>query len=282
MRLGLLSALLAALLLSTGPCGAAELDDKLAKAHFSTGQGYFDAGRYGPAVNQFLEAYKLSHRIDLLYNIALCYEKLDDPGRLTTYLKHYLEARPTAPERVEIEAKLYRLASRVATLVIRTTAAGAEIHLDGEVIGLAPIDPQVIAAGKHRVEARFVDQAPLAEEVDLRGGEVREVALDPRPPAPPPPAKPAARADPPPEKPALAAPSLPPPSVVAPRVPPPAPVPSRRLWLIPAVGVPLLAVAAAVVVAVLFMLPASDFGASARASCSDGSQCTLIEFGGAP
>src|SRR5690242_10803332 len=82
---------------------------RAARAHFGLAQDQFKARRYQEAVKEFIESYKLSKRVDLLYNIALCYENLDDPGRMTAYLNRYLTSRPDAPERQEIESKLYRL-----------------------------------------------------------------------------------------------------------------------------------------------------------------------------
>ena len=45
-------------------------DVEAAKAHFAAGSAYYDQANYGDAVKEFNEAYRLSKRIDLLYNIA--------------------------------------------------------------------------------------------------------------------------------------------------------------------------------------------------------------------
>src|SRR5260221_7415052 len=71
---------------------------RIARAHFSLGQDQFNAHHYREAVKELLEAYKLSRKVDLLYNIALCYENLQDPGRMTASLNRYLASRPDAPE----------------------------------------------------------------------------------------------------------------------------------------------------------------------------------------
>src|SRR2546428_12630625 len=81
-------------------------DEEIARAHFQTGLAYYDSDRFAPAVKEFLEAYRISHRPALLFNIARSYEKLDDAGRATHFYKRYLEALPQSSERHQIENTL--------------------------------------------------------------------------------------------------------------------------------------------------------------------------------
>jgi hypothetical protein len=239
---------------------------RTARARFSLGQDQFNAHHYQEAVKEFLEAYKLSRKVDLLYNIALCYENLQDPGRMTAYLNRYLASRPDAPERTEVESKLYRLGPRVATLLLRTAVPGTEFWVDGEMVGLAPVDPVLLTEGKHHLEARHGEDAPAVSDVELRGGRSTEVELNPKeagadqpPPAPPPTVTPA-------PVPALA---------IAPAATVEQPRHTLR-WAI-AGGAAAVVVVAAVIVAALFATQPVDFGARARAMCADAG-CTVIDL----
>src|SRR4030095_10359942 len=55
----------------------AEGDHEAAVLHFRVGQTYYDEANYQDALKEFREAYRLSKRPALLYNIGLCHERLD-------------------------------------------------------------------------------------------------------------------------------------------------------------------------------------------------------------
>jgi len=78
-----------------------------AKAHFAAGSAYYEQGNWGDAAKEFKEAYRLSRQVDLLYNIALCEEKLGNVDAAITTLRTYLAAAPTDRRAIE---------SRIATL----------------------------------------------------------------------------------------------------------------------------------------------------------------------
>jgi hypothetical protein len=240
-------------------------DERLraARAHFSLAQDQYKAHRYQEAVREFLESYKLAKRIDLLYNIALCYESLNDPGRMTSYLNRYLTSRPDAPERQEIESKLYRLSPRVATLILRTSVPGSEFWVDGELVGLAPVDPVLLTEGKHHLEARHGEDKPAVQDVELRGGRSTEFELNP-------------------EEPGTAPPPLPPPTPTLDQKltpPPAAPEEKPRRTLLFAIGGGAAAVVAVVVVVLAVALSSGtvDYGARARSMCTDPG-CTVIDL----
>lgn len=172
-------AALVSVVLVWGALARAEaVDDQIARAHFATGLSYYDSERYAPAVKEFLEAYRLSTRPALLYNIARSYEHLEDAGHATTFYRRYLAALPGAPERVEVEAAIARLRGRVATLTLNA-GAGGDVLVDGEPAGTAPIEPLELTEGKHRFEVRRGGAAPVMLELTLRGGEAREVTAEP-------------------------------------------------------------------------------------------------------
>jgi tetratricopeptide (TPR) repeat protein len=116
-RVGLVPAVCAALTASAQAApakGALPPADDLeaAKAHFAAGSAYYDQANYADAVKEFNEAYRLSHRTDLLYNIAVCYERLSDFDDAIGALRKYLEDKPDAPDRVTIQTRIANLERR--------------------------------------------------------------------------------------------------------------------------------------------------------------------------
>lgn len=84
-------------------------DMEAAKAHFAAGSAYYEQADYTDAVKEFNEAYRLSKRTDLLYNIAVCYERLNDYDNAIATLRRYLTEKPNAPDRVTIESRIQNL-----------------------------------------------------------------------------------------------------------------------------------------------------------------------------
>jgi hypothetical protein len=226
---------------------AAPVDETAAKARFAAGTAYFRDHHYREAIEEFLAASRASPAVDLLYNIALCYVELDDPGRATGYFERYLAARPDSAERESISVDLVRFAPRVARIVVRAPP-GTEVLVDGIAAEVAPPDPLPVTAGRHRIEGRLEGQAPSVVTLDLPAGATREIDL--------------------------ASSKLPlvgaPPSAAE-------PVPPRRRWLVPVVVV----IAAAVVVAgvvtgVYFVGRPDDLRSDGEARCAGRSGCIFL------
>jgi len=220
-------------------------DEEIARAHFQTGLSYYDSNRFEPAVKEFLEAYRLSRRPALLYNIGRTYEKLDDPGRATVYYRRYLDAEPSAIERTEIATKLVNFAPRVGELAVKSEPAGAEIAIDGETIGYAPIERQSLTAGTHEVSARG-ERFAATVKVTVEAGVLQTATVDVK------------RG-----------------TVDVERPRPETPRTSRR-WLWPVLGGVGAAVLAAVVVGLVFGLSGTDYSALGRGTCL-GSGCVVVE-----
>src|SRR5213080_2085242 len=98
MRLALL------LMLLDLPARAAASDDEAARVHFLSGQAYYDQANYDDALREFAEAYRISQKPALLYNLALCHERLDHYAEAVDALKAYLQKTPEANDRGQVEA----------------------------------------------------------------------------------------------------------------------------------------------------------------------------------
>jgi tetratricopeptide (TPR) repeat protein len=91
----------------------ARADDlEAAKAHFAVAQAYYDEANYADALKEFKEAYRLSKRPALLYNIGACHERLDQLSDAIEAFEQYLREMPTASDRVQVQTRIKNLAKR--------------------------------------------------------------------------------------------------------------------------------------------------------------------------
>ena len=116
-------ALAAALLVSglgVGPvsaqaAGAAVADrDDEARTIFQAGRDAYARGEYAEALVAFRNAYELSGRAELQFNIGQAADRLRHDREAVSAFEAYLEAVPDAANRVEVEARLRVLRSEIS------------------------------------------------------------------------------------------------------------------------------------------------------------------------
>lgn len=104
------------LLLALLSCSTARADEPptpantAAATHTELGKGFFTQGRYDLARLEFEGAYALSKEVDLLYNLALCWEREGRPREAAEAYERYLREKP---EDRETAQKLARLKEQV-------------------------------------------------------------------------------------------------------------------------------------------------------------------------
>jgi tetratricopeptide (TPR) repeat protein len=112
--MGLQRGILALVLLASAltPARALTEDEERAKAHFLAGQSYYEQASYTDALKEFNEAYRISKKPALLYNLARCHEALEQYGEAVTLLERYLQDDPDASDRETIETRIAHLKQR--------------------------------------------------------------------------------------------------------------------------------------------------------------------------
>ncbi len=109
------SLVLGTILVAAAPVAVAQDKDdltasELAQAEdlFEQGQVLYKAGKYAQALVSFLDSYDIYPADELLYNIAFCYEKLDQDAKALEYYESYLETLPedAEKERADIMARI--------------------------------------------------------------------------------------------------------------------------------------------------------------------------------
>ncbi len=73
----------------------AELDEA-ARLLFDSGTRAYEAGRFQEALGRYQNAYDLSQRPQLLYNIAVCYDRLEQKAEAADYYGRFVQALPDA------------------------------------------------------------------------------------------------------------------------------------------------------------------------------------------
>lgn len=170
--------------------------------HFQRGVTLYNEADFRAALVEFRRAYETAPNAAVLYNIGQTYYQLQNYAAALVALGRYLtEAGPGAPHRREVEQTIDTLQSRVGKVAISTSAPGADVTVDDELVGKTPLDePVLVSVGRRKItalrdgrvtETRFVDVAAgdtvtVALAADPRGN---SPGLSPSPPSPPGPSK---------------------------------------------------------------------------------------------
>lgn len=129
-------------------------DVELAKAHFRTGEIYYQRQRFPDAAREFEEAYRLSGRAELLYNMGKSYDGASDTAKALHAYRRFIAALPASPDRKEVDNRISVLEQTVGRLEITATVDGSIVTLNGEKLGTTPLLPAIVDVnpGKHSIE----------------------------------------------------------------------------------------------------------------------------------
>lgn len=89
------------------------VEDTRARELFLEGEAHYAAGRYELAAERYLEAYQLSQRPELLFNVGNAYERLGDYEKAARYLGEYAD-NPRARDVVSVRERIRRLDAAAA------------------------------------------------------------------------------------------------------------------------------------------------------------------------
>jgi tetratricopeptide (TPR) repeat protein len=158
---------------------------KEAGERYARGLALYGDGEFLLALVEFERAYQLSNNYKVLYNIGQVRIQLGRYAKAKEALEQYLKAGGTnlTAERTQaVNKDLATLAERTATLNVVTAEVGADISLDGKVIGTSPLkEPLIVDAGEHNLvlhKAGFYDSA---QSVTLAGHDQVELKVELKP-----------------------------------------------------------------------------------------------------
>jgi tetratricopeptide (TPR) repeat protein len=149
---------------------AAENDVELAKAHFNTGQIDYDKGRFVEAAHEFEEAYRLSGKTLLLYNMGKSYDGASDFAHALDAYRRFMSATSPSSDRKFAEGRVQLLTTLVGHIKVENAIAGSGVLLDGNTIGKAPLAELTVNPGHHALELQREGYANFKGGVDVPVG----------------------------------------------------------------------------------------------------------------
>lgn len=144
-----------------------------AKADYDSGRILFEDGDFAGAASKFRQAYDRAKDPRLLWNVAVCEKGLRHYVRVYRLTQRYLDEGKAmlAPEQ-EKAARELRDATKAFIGTARVEApAGAEISVDGEPIGTAPLaEPVPLDLGPHKISVQKPGMQAWVSSFEVAGG----------------------------------------------------------------------------------------------------------------
>lgn len=180
-----LLASLPALTLVPAPAHAqAQADDattKAARARFLEGVDAYDKGQYESARASFLQAYALRKHPAVLLNLAQSCLRSGHHFEALKYFQQFLHdsSSVTPAQRSDAEKGIAEARGGIGRLEI-SAPTGAEISVDGAVVGTAPLnEPVDVEPGSHTVRARLSDGTTDTKTLSPGAGDKLKVVFTP-------------------------------------------------------------------------------------------------------
>ncbi|MCA9627070.1 MAG: hypothetical protein KC766_05375 [Myxococcales bacterium] len=169
-----LSAACAAPLLvsSTAHAQSADAMTEMARQRFQEGVQYYDAKDYEKARAAFLQAYALKKHPSVLLNLAQSELRSGHEADAAQHFDQFLRENPSASaaERSEAQKGLEAAKAKVASVPV-TAPTGAQVFVDGEPVGTAPLPaPIYLSPGNHKLEARKGSDSAVLDVTAVAGG----------------------------------------------------------------------------------------------------------------
>src|SRR4051812_42022924 len=164
---------------ATAPPSAEVL--KEAGERYARGLSLYGDGEFLLALVEFERAYQLSNNYKVLYNIGQVRIQLGRYAKAKEALEDYLKAggaNLSADRTQAVHKDLATLAERTASLNVVTPEAGADISLDGKIIGTSPLTaPLIVDAGEHNLVLHKSGFYDSAQSVTLAGHDQLELKV---------------------------------------------------------------------------------------------------------
>ncbi|NCQ35437.1 hypothetical protein GW813_10300 [bacterium] len=96
--------------------------DQAARLLYEAGTRAYDAGHFEEALMRYQNAYQLSQRPALLYNLAVCFDRLDRKAEAADAYARFLDAVPSSPRAAIVRSRIE---------VLRTSLAREAANADG-------------------------------------------------------------------------------------------------------------------------------------------------------
>jgi tetratricopeptide (TPR) repeat protein len=161
-----------------GASSAPQTSAEMAEARYRAGVGAYAKGHYRDAIELFLQANRLRPSAALSFNVARCYEHLDDTSSTLAWYRDYLRRSDRTSDDHQVARLIARLEKRllekgVQQLTVYSSPHGATVLIDRNPVGVAPWTGD-LAPGGHSIELTLRGFEDLSQHFDLP----RDHALD--------------------------------------------------------------------------------------------------------
>ena len=169
-----------------------------AKQHFNRGVDLYDDNDFTGALVEFKRAYEIAQDYHVLFNIAQTQYQVQNYAGALDAFQRYVEGGGSgvdAKRRAYVEKEIQKLRGRVATVKVTVNVPGADVLVDDEKVGTAPLDkPLTVSQGRRKITASASGKPPVSKTIEVAGGDSTSVDLQlesesssaPPPPPPPP------------------------------------------------------------------------------------------------
>jgi hypothetical protein len=175
------TAILILSLLSAQADEAPSADPKTrAQTLLSEGTQLFNRGAMAEALDRFKQAYAEYASPKLLFNIGLTSRNLGRSVEAMDAFEKFLGEASDSPPDMIAEAKkvVGELRGMLGNLSIKCSTPGAEVALDGRIIGFAPVPNSLwVTPGSHLITAQHPGFSPATVTVDVNAGTVHTLTL---------------------------------------------------------------------------------------------------------
>lgn len=147
------------------PMHASDMSDERARAHFQAGTSLYDSGRFPEAAEEWEQAYALSGRAALLYNIYVAHRDASHLPQAIDALTRYLATDdPATKERLNLEARLRAMQAAQAAAEQDRKAGEASVAAPAPAPAEAQAEPAAPppSAASDEADASGVPIVPLA------------------------------------------------------------------------------------------------------------------------
>ncbi len=162
--------------------GPSEENLKVAGERYQRGLASYAEGEYVLALVEFERAYQLAPNYRVLYNIGQVRIQLGRYAKAREALEEYLKQggeEVAADRKKGVQTDLEMLGERTATLNVYVNEDGADISVDGAVVGTSPLSvPLVVDAGEHTVRVHKQGFYDKSSQVTLAGRDEVEVRAE--------------------------------------------------------------------------------------------------------
>jgi hypothetical protein len=145
------------------------------------GKHAFDAKKYAEAYDAFKQVWTLKKTVTTAANLAMVELKLGKMRDAAEHFQFALRHFPAGPDaeksRAVAQKRLDEAKAHIGTLVLGVSVAGAEVYVDGALVGTAPLDEIFLEPGQRLLEVSHPGYKAARKALSFAAGSTERVQL---------------------------------------------------------------------------------------------------------